>query len=309
MAFALISSSQDVALWRKEFVLQGQPDFRIWPDIGNSSDILMAAFDRNGLRRETIEKLPNLKCAVYLGHGVDHLVMNQILPRNVAIVRLRDDRIIQSMTEFVVLHVLNQHRKLTIYINQQKERRWNPLHSPSTPSVHVGIMGLGSIGEKIARTMEHLKFKVSGWARTKHRINGVECYYGFTQLSDFLAPLDYVVCVLPLTAETEDIISSRTIAAMKRGAYLINIGRGKLVVEDDLLIALDAEYLSGASLDVFRTEPLQSENRLWTHPRVLITPHEAGAEPEGSVPMIAENYRRLLDGRPLLNAIDPQLGY
>jgi glyoxylate/hydroxypyruvate reductase A len=309
MAFALISRSEDAELWRHEFALKGQRDFRVWPDIGNGCDVVMAAFDREGLRHEVFEKLPNLRCAVYLGHGVDHLIGNPILPRSLSIVRLRDEGIVRAMTEFVVLHVLARHRDFTTYIAQQKEHRWNPLHSPSTTSVQLGVMGLGSIGEAIAQTMKHLKFKVSGWARTKHRIEGVECHHGLDELTNFLAPLDYVVCVLPLTRETENIINSQTISAMKAGAYFINIGRGKLVVESDLLNALDSGHLSGATLDVFRTEPLPSRSRFWTHPRVLVTPHEAGAEPGGSVPVIAENYRRLLSGQPLLNVINPALGY
>jgi glyoxylate/hydroxypyruvate reductase A len=138
---------------------------------------------------------------------------------------------------------------------------------------------------------------------------GVNCYYGRDQLAGCLAPCDYVVCILPETTETRDIIDAKTLASMKRGAYFINVGRGRLVVEEDLLAALDCGQLSGAALDVFRTEPLPTDSRLWTHPKVAVTPHAAGGVPQGSLAHIAENYRRLLAGRALINIADPARGY
>ncbi len=128
-------------------------------------------------------------------------------------------------------------------------------------------------------------------------------------LPEFLRDLDYCVCVLPLTHETEGLINAERIALMKRGAYLINIGRGAVVVEEDLLAALDDGDLSGATLDVFRNEPLAEDHPFWSHPKVMVTPHESAARPEGSLPAIAENWRRLVKGRPLINLADPQKGY
>jgi glyoxylate/hydroxypyruvate reductase A len=117
------------------------------------------------------------------------------------------------------------------------------------------------------------------------------------------------VCVLPETHETRDIINAETLGLMKRGAHFINVGRGRLIVETDLLVALDSGQLSGAALDVFRTEPLPPESPLWSHPKVVVTPHESGGTPQGSLAHIAENYRRLLDGRPLINIADRARGY
>lgn len=140
-------------------------------------------------------------------------------------------------------------------------------------------------------------------------MRGVACYHGRDQLAACLALCDYVVCVLPETSETRDLIDAGTLSRMKRGAYFINVGRGRLVVESDLLAALESGQLSGAALDVFRTEPLPPESPLWSHPKVVVTPHEAGGTPHGSLEHIAENYRRLLDGRPLINIADPARGY
>jgi glyoxylate/hydroxypyruvate reductase A len=175
--------------------------------------------------------------------------------------------------------------------------------------VRIAILGLGSIGQRLAEVFVDLGYKVSGWARSPHQLPGVDAYHGRDQLAACLEPADYVVCILPETSETRDIIDARTLGLMKRGAYFINVGRGRLVVEEDLLDALDSGQLSGATLDVFRTEPLPVDSPLWTHPKVTVTPHAAGVGQQGSLAHIAENYRRLRDGRPLINIVDPARGY
>ena len=173
----------------------------------------------------------------------------------------------------------------------------------------VAVLGLGAIGQRVAEIFVNLGYQVNGWARSPHQIRGVDRYHGRDQLAACLASCDYVVCILPETVETRDIIDARTFAAMKRGTYFINVGRGRLVVEEDLLAALDSGQLSGAALDVFRTEPLPVDSPLWAHPKVTVTPHAAGGAIRGSLPHIAENYRRLLDGRSLINIVDPSRGY
>jgi glyoxylate/hydroxypyruvate reductase A len=171
------------------------------------------------------------------------------------------------------------------------------------------VLGLGSIGRRLAEVFASLGYRVNGWSRGPHDLPGVTCYHGRDQLAACLALCEYVVCVLPETRETRDIIDAGTLALMKRGTCFINVGRGGLVVESDLLAALDSGQLSGAVLDVFRTEPLPQESPLWSHPKVVVTPHEAGGTPQGSLAHVAENYRRLLDGQPLINIADSARGY
>jgi phosphoglycerate dehydrogenase-like enzyme len=142
-----------------------------------------------------------------------------------------------------------------------------------------------------------------------HDLPGITCYHGRDQLAARLAPCDYVVCVLVETHETRDIIDTGTLALMKRGTCFINVGRGRLVVESDLLAALNSGQVSGAVLDVFRTEPVSPETPRWSHPKVVVTPHEAGGTPQCLLAHVAENYRRLLDGQPLINIADPARGY
>ena len=310
MALALISKLEDAALWRREMTAAVPGlDFRVWPELGDEQQIRMAAFDFNLTPPDIFQRMPNLGCIVYLGHGANDFLQRPDLPKGVPVMRLKDPGIIGYMVEYVLLYLLSHRRTQALYQRQQAEHRWQ-IHIPPFPGdVRAAVLGLGSIGQRFARMFASLGYQVNGWSRGPHDLPGVACYHGRDQLAACLAPCDYVVCVLPETSETRDIIDAKTLALMKRGAYFINVGRGRLVVDADLLAALDSGQLSGAALDVFRTEPLPPENPLWSHPKVAVTPHESGGTPQGSLAHIAENYKRLLDGRPLINIADPTRGY
>jgi len=310
MALALISKMEDPALWRRTMSAEmPQLDLRVWPDLGDLTQIRMAAFDYNLVPPGIFASMPNLGCIVFLGHGANDFLQRPDLPKGVPVMRLKDPGIIGYMTEYVLLYILSHRRYQAAYRRYQAERRWHE-HIPPFPSdVRIAVLGLGSIGQRFAEVFVNLGYKVNGWSRGPHDLPGIDSYHGRDQLAACLAPCDYVVCILPETAETRDIIDGRTIAAMKRGAYFINVGRGRLVVEEDLLAALDSGQLSGAALDVFRTEPPPADSRLWTHPNVVVTPHASGGAPQGSLSHIAENYRRLLAGQPLINIADPARGY
>jgi glyoxylate/hydroxypyruvate reductase A len=310
VALALISKLEDADLWRREMTaaIPGL-DFRVWPELGDERQIRMAAFDFNLTPAGIFARMPNLGCIVYLGHGANDFLQRPDLPKGVPVMRLKDPGIIGCMVEYVLLYLLSHRRSQATYQRQQAQRRWL-VHIPPFPGeVRVAVLGLGSIGQRLAETFVGLGYQVQGWARGPHDLPGVACYHGRDQLAACLAPCDYVVCVLPETSETHDIINAETLALMKRGAYFINVGRGRLVVEADLLAALDSGQLSGAVLDVFRTEPLPPESPFWSHPKVVVTPHESGGMPQGSLAHIAENYRRLMAGRPLINIADPVRGY
>ena len=310
MALALISKMEDPALWRRTMGAEiPQVDLRVWPELGDSTQIRMAAFDYNLVPPGIFAGMPNLGCIVFLGHGANDFLQRPDLPKGVPVMRLKDPGIIGYMTEYVLLYILSHRRCQATYRRYQAERRWHE-HIPPFPSdVRIAVLGLGSIGQRFAEVFVNLGYRVNGWSRGPHALPGIDGYHGRGQLAACLAPCDYVVCILPETTETRDIIDARTIASMKRGAYFINVGRGRLVVEEDLLAALDSGQLSGAALDVFRTEPLPAESRLWTHPNVVVTPHASGGAPQGSLSHIAENYRRLLAGQPLINIADPTRGY
>jgi glyoxylate/hydroxypyruvate reductase A len=309
MALALFRKVEDPDLWRRTLTAEIPGlDFRVAPDLGDPTQVRMAAFDYK-VPNGTLATMPNLGCIVYLGHGASDFLLRPDLPKGVPVMRLKDPGIIACMTEYVLLYLLSHRRLAATYRRYQADRRWQEDTPPFPSEVRVAILGLGSIGQRFAEVFVGLGYKVNGWARSRHQLPGVDCYHGPDQLAACLAPCDYVICILPETRETRDLVDARTLAMMKRGAYFISVGRGGLVVEEDLLAALDSGHLSGAALDVFRTEPLPTGSRLWMHPKVVVTPHAAGVGQQGSLPHIAENYRRLLDGRPLINIVDPARGY
>jgi len=174
----------------------------------------------------------------------------------------------------------------------------------------VGVMGLGTIGQDTARKFAMLGFPTAGWSRTARQLPGIETFHGSDGLWAFLARTDILVDVLPLTRDTRDLLNARAFAALPKGAFFINMARGGHVVDAALLAALDSGHLAGAALDVFNQEPLPADHRYWTHPKVNVTPHIAGAtNPRTASPGVIENIKRLREGRELIHRVDPNTGY
>lgn len=296
-------------IWRAGLAkLLGDVDFRVYPDCGDPAEVEVALAWKPP--HGALAKFPNLRLICSLGMGVDHLLQDPQLPSQVPIVRLVDGNMVEQMSEYVLYGVLHFHRRFDVYARFQREKRWEELPLPHTHLRRVGIMGIGEIGSDCARKIAALGFPVRGWSRTQKSIAGVECFAGDAGLSPFLSGLEILVTVLPLTADTRGIVDARLLAQLGAGAYFINVARGGLVVEDDLLAALDSGQLGGALLDVTAIEPLPDSSRLWNHPSVLLTPHIAGlTNPITAVHPIADNIRRLAEGRPVLHRVDPAKGY
>jgi len=301
--------TEEADVWRQG--LTGhlpQIDFRVYPQIGDPAgiDVALAWKPPHGV----LARLPNLKLICSLGMGVDHLLQDPTLPTRVPIARLVDPNMIEQMSEYVLYAILHFHRRFDVYERFQREQRWEELPLPHTALRRIGIMGLGEIGTDCARKAAALGFPVKGWSRTPKSVEGVESFVGMAALESFLARTDILVSVLPLTAETRGIIDARILAGLPRGAYFVNVARGALVVESDLLGALASGQVEGAILDVVETEPLPAASALWTHPKVKLTPHIAGlTNPLTAVRPIADNIGRLSEGLPLLHLIDRDLGY
>jgi glyoxylate/hydroxypyruvate reductase A len=254
--------------------------------------------------------LPNLKLILSLGAGIDHILTDPLPPQRVPIVRLVDPYLTAAMSEYVVLQVLRLHRRDLDYQEQQRAQTWRELPQQNAGERSVGILGFGEIGRDAARKLHGLGFPVSGWTRGPRRIDGFATYAGAEGLPRLLADAAILVCVLPLTGETDGILNAANFALMPRGAGLVNAGRGGHLVEADLIPALDSGQLSAAALDVFRDEPLPPEHPFWRHPRILVTPHIAGTtNPETAAPIVLDNIRRFEAGGPLLHRVDPGRGY
>lgn len=311
MSGALLVSTkpQSMQQWRRELLaLDPGLDIRLFPQTGPVEDITAALTWNHP--PEDLYRYPNLRLLISMGAGVDHLFRPPGPPPGVAVVRLVDRLLTTAMSEYVLLAVLRHHRQAEIYRAQQRARIWHELPAPDTENTRVGILGLGVLGSDAARKLAALGFRVAGWSRTKKSLAGIESFVGRAELKPFLERTDILVCLLPLTAETRHILDAAAFAALPKGAYVINVARGGHLVEDDLLAAIDSGHLSGATLDVFETEPLPGEHPFWGHPKIIVTPHAASVTvPRSVAPQVVENMRRLAAGEPLLNVVDVSIGY
>jgi len=257
---------------------------------------------------------PNLRVIFNLGAGVDALMADTSLPK-VPLVRIAVSDLTQRMTEYVVLHVLMHHRQELYLRACQREKRWAPKVQWPASAISVGIMGLGALGSDAARALQHLGFRVSGWSRSAKDIGGVECFHGSDQIDTFLRQTDILVCLLPLTPDTRHILNRGLFARLSRNSplgapVLINAGRGGLQNEADILACLDDGTLGGASLDVYAKEPLPADSRFWTHPKVVLTPHNAADTDADEISKyVGHQIERFEAGETLENVVDPARGY
>ncbi|MEQ8302414.1 MAG: glyoxylate/hydroxypyruvate reductase A [Cyclobacteriaceae bacterium] len=308
MAIVVISP-KEIDIWIKALKeVDASLDIRAFPNDTGKKDIDFALTWRHpyGIFKE----YPNLKCISSMGAGVDHLLKDPDLPRQAALTRLVDPYLAQDMTEFVLALCMNHLRDLYSFKIKQTQSIWKPGRYLRIEDVRVGVMGMGEIGGRVAEGLQKVGFKVQGWTRTKKNHSNILIYAGKEGFSEFLSSTDILVCVLPLTQETEGILNRKTFECLPKDAFIINVGRGAHVVDQDLLDMIAEGHLSGASLDVFHTEPLPASNALWKHPRINITPHIASITyPESVAPQIVENYYRMKDNKPLLNLVSREKGY
>jgi glyoxylate/hydroxypyruvate reductase A len=308
VALLFYSLDDDAAAWRRA-LLDRLPelDVRIWPDMGDPAEITMALvwLPPAGLLRS----LPNLQAIFSLGAGVDAMLAAPDLP-DVPLCRLVDRSLTTTMSEFVLANVLYYHRDLDLFASQQAVARWRLVLPRSPGSRTVGVMGLGELGSDAARRLLANGFRVRGWSRSERRLDGIETFAGRSALAAFLRGCDVLVCLLPLTPETEGILDAALFSALSEGAVLVHVGRGRQLVPGDLVAALDRGQLRGALVDVMPVEPLPPEDPLWRHPKVRLTPHAASyALPETAAETIAANIERLRKGQPLAALVDRQRGY
>jgi glyoxylate/hydroxypyruvate reductase A len=257
---------------------------------------------------------PNLRVIFNLGAGVDALMADETLPK-VPLVRIAVDDLTSRMTEYVVLHVLMHHRQELYLRACQREKRWEPKVQWSANAISVGIMGLGTLGSSAAGALRHLGFRVSGWSRSPKDIAGIECFHGSGQIDAFLRQTDILVCLLPFTPDTHRILNRGLFEKLNRNSplgapVLINAGRGGLQNEADILACLDDGTLGAVSLDVFATEPLPPDSRFWTHPKVILTPHNAADTDADEISKyVAQQIERFEAGAALENVVDTARGY
>ena len=253
---------------------------------------------------------PNLKCIACSGAGVDFIFEDENRPRNLPITRVVDEMLAKDMSEHVTGTIFSYLKNLGRYRVDQMRKIWNPIDYRRVKDYRVGILGLGALGTVLAEDLVRFGFQVQGWSNSRKSLSDVVSFAGQGQLSEFLVTTDILVCLLPLTSDTKDILNSALFEQLPKGAYIINVARGGHVNDADLIRYIDNAHLSGACLDVFHQEPLPTGHPFWEHDKIHMTPHYASVSDTDSViPQIVGNYIRLQQGEPLLNLVSKERRY
>lgn len=297
------------AVWADIFARR-LPDvpFRRWgeDDIDAPAVRFLAAWNP---APEFVAQFPNLEVLFCVGAGVDQLPLAD-LPPKVRVVRMIEPGISVAMAEYVATACLALHRDLPHFVAEQRADRWSYAAPRLATERRVGVMGLGELGQASLRLLRPLGFRLSGWSRSGHAIDGVECFAGAEALDAFLAQADILVCLLPLTPATRGILCRQAFEKMPRGAALVNAGRGAHLVAEDLLAALESGQLRAAMLDVTDPEPLPQGHAFYRHPAIFLTPHVAAeTRPETAGEVLADNVARILAGKAPVGEVDRARGY
>ena len=312
MALLLVELDKRIGnaqLWRDTFKAQiPELEIRIWPDNGALADVRYLAFMHPDFG--ALPEFPNLKAMFSRSAGVDDFIDHPKLPK-VPLGKIEPPGGDPMMTEYVVMHVLRFHREMPRYQAAQANKEWLRTTIVRPEQRRIGFLGYGMMAKAPALVLKSLGFPVSAWVRSpRASAEEVPIFHGNDQLARFLGQTDIAVCLLPLTRETEGIFCARTFAMMPKGAMLVNVGRGKHVVADDLIKALDSGQLAYAALDAHTPEPLPASSPLWTHPKITVMPHVARRPTVAQlVTEIVANIRSLEAGGRLLQEIDRTTRY
>ncbi|MCC5936659.1 MAG: glyoxylate/hydroxypyruvate reductase A [Lunatimonas sp.] len=307
MSIAIIAPyKKDIPVWKDTFhKLAPTIPLEVYPEIENPEEVetVVVWQHPHGILRD----YPNLKLICSMGSGVDHIVADPKLPSGVPVTRIVDPRLTYSMTNYVIMGILNYHRQFTRYQRDKLDKTWD-MSSPEI-DIAVGVLGTGQLGGDVLDKLAAIGIPAYGYGNSPKEGFRHPYYHG-DALDKFLEKVNVVVCLLPLTEKTEGFLNKELFARFKPGTYLINVARGKHLIEEDLVLALSKGWISGALLDVFVQEPLPKEHPFWDHPQIMITPHIACITMyEAAVPQILENHRRQLANEPLSNEIDLSQGY
>ncbi|WKN30952.1 glyoxylate/hydroxypyruvate reductase A [Porifericola rhodea] len=307
MKIALILPDRPTEVW-KDSLLKIDPQLQVdvFPNLKEYHEYSTAIVWKHPVG--LLNKFPNLKLICSLGAGVDHILRDPQLP-NVPITRVVDSSLTTAMSNYVIMGVLNNQRQMYRIWENQKIKRWEKVQ-PNVNSKNIGILGLGELGKDAALKLHHLGFRVHAYAQSPKKIEGISTYSGEDGLAQMLKAVHVVVCLLPLTSKTKNLLDTKFFALLNKGTYLINVARGELIVENNLLTALGNGTLSGALLDVFREDPLPDTHPFWSAPGVQISPHIASiTNPETAARQMVFNHYCAIKGDRLTHQIDPHKEY
>lgn len=276
-----------------------------WPDYSAPEQVQMAVVWKQP--HGSLAALSNLKSLQSFGAGVDSIVSDPTLP-DLPLSRIVDPALASSMVNYLAGIVLHYQLRLDLFKQQQQQHLWKPKSPRSIQQICV--LGLGELGQAAAHYFLQQGYQVSGWSRSLKQLEAIQCYAGEAGFKEAVSDADLVICLLPLTPDTNNFLNTVRLSAFKQGAILINVARGAIVEDAALLAALDSGQLQAACLDVFRQEPLPAADPYWQHPAVLVTPHcSAVTNVDTAIHQIVENYQRTLNGLPLKHLVNRERGY
>ena len=276
-----------------------------WPHYSAPEQVQMAVVWKQP--HGSLAALSNLKSLQSFGAGVDGIVSDPTLP-DLPLSRIVDPALASSMVNYLAGVVLHYQLRLDLFKQQQQQHLWKPKSPRSIQQICV--LGLGELGQAVAQYFLKQGYQVSGWSRSLKQLDAIQCYSGEAGFIEAVSTADLVICLLPLTPDTNNFLNTERLGAFKQGAIFVNVARGAIVDDAALLTALDSGQLQAACLDVFRQEPLPVSDPYWQHPAVLVTPHcSAVTNVDTAIHQIVENYQRTLNGLPLKYLVNRERGY
>ncbi|SNR13864.1 2-hydroxyacid dehydrogenase [Tenacibaculum jejuense] len=309
MSIVICFNNKDPKPWQ-ETLQTKLPDttIEIYPNVTDPKAVTFALCWKP--EPNILAQFPNVKVVQSVGASVEHIIQSQDLASDYVVTRIVDNRLSEDMFEFILTGILSHLKRFAEYQKTQKEKQWQQKPYKTIQNTSIGILGLGKIGTHVATKLAQIGFKVKAWSRSEKTLVNVSCFHGNDGLTDVLQNTDILINILPLTSATENILNLENLSQLNKNGYLINVGRGEHLVENDLLRLLNNQHLSGALLDVFRTEPLPIDHPFWEHKNIIITPHIAAiTNIETASDIVVSNYKNLLNEKELINVVSIQKGY
>tara|TARA_Y100000992_G_scaffold281763_1_gene229747 strand:- start:433 stop:1356 length:924 start_codon:yes stop_codon:yes gene_type:complete len=307
MKIGIIAPKERIKGWMNTFKnYDNNIDISIYPDIDYDKIDCVCLWKHP---QNVLGKFKNLKLIHSMGAGVDHIINDPSCPKGIPICRISDDKLSFSMTNYIITAVLFYHRRILKYQNDKKNKLWDHITHPEILPINIGILGYGALGSDAADKLKYMGFNVIGYSLNKKKENGIKIYHG-EELDLFLSKINILVCTVPYTQKTHHLLDRNLFKKLNKETYLINVSRGKVQNEKNIVEYIDNGTLSGAFLDVFETEPLPKSSEIWKHEKIQITPHNASITNEdAAVPQILENYKRLASGKFLINQVNIENEY